>query len=53
MTTEPIISITDVKSIEFDSDRLVLAYNFAQKSHEDQFRKLGKPFFTHCVEVLV
>lgn len=51
MTPESINSVKDVKSIEFESDRLVSAYNFAQKSHEGQFRKSGEPYFTHCVEV--
>jgi len=51
MTPESINSVKDVKNIEFESDRLVSAYNFAQKSHEGQFRKSGEPYFTHCVEV--
>ncbi|MDD4938313.1 MAG: HD domain-containing protein, partial [Candidatus Shapirobacteria bacterium] len=51
MTPESINSVKDVKNIEFESERVVSAYNFAQKSHEGQFRKSGEPYFTHCVEV--
>ena len=51
MNPESNNSVKDVKSIEFESDRLVSAYNFAQKSHEGQLRKSGEPYFTHCIEV--
>jgi len=51
MTPESINSVKDVKNIEFESNRLASAYNFAQKSHEGQFRKSGEPYFIHCVEV--
>lgn len=51
MAPESDNSVTDVKNIEFESDRLALAYNFGKKSHEGQFRKSGEPYFTHCIEV--
>ncbi len=51
MTPESNNSVTDVENIVFESDRLASAYNFAQKSHEGQFRKSGEPYFTHCIEV--
>lgn len=48
MNSESINSVKDVKSVEFESDRLALAYNLSQKSHEGQTRKSGEFYFTHC-----
>lgn len=51
MSPESINSVKDVKSIEFESERVASAYNLAYKSHEGQIRKSGEPYFTHCFEV--
>lgn len=43
--------INPVKDEIFDSELVRSAYNFAQKSHEGQFRKSGEPYFSHCEAV--
>lgn len=47
-------SLESISEKEYDEqDKLIIesAYNFAKKSHCNQFRKSGQPFFTHPVEV--
>ncbi|MCL4384203.1 HD domain-containing protein [Patescibacteria group bacterium] len=41
-----------IGDIEFNSEKLVAAYNLASKSHDGIKRKSGEPYFSHCVEVL-
>lgn len=51
MSLEIVNSVKIDESESIRSDKINSAYNFAQKSHEGQFRKSGEPYFTHCVEV--
>lgn len=51
MTSELNNSVKDVKNTNFESSRVVLAYNLASKSHEGQTRKSGEPYLNHCIEI--
>lgn len=52
MTPESINSVIEVKNIEFESERVGAAYNFAKEKHDQcPPRKSGEPYITHPVEV--
>jgi GTP pyrophosphokinase/guanosine-3',5'-bis(diphosphate) 3'-pyrophosphohydrolase len=52
MTPESNNSVKEVKSIEFESNRLASAYNFAKEKHDQcPPRKSGEPYITHPLEV--
>jgi len=52
MTPESINSVKNIKSIEFESERVTSAYNFAKEKHDQcPPRKSGEPYITHPVEV--